>query len=796
MLRNYLLIALRNFSRNKVYSILNVIGLAVGITAFILIALYVQYELSFDKYHENADRIYRIVKERRNKSTKTPAALAPVFKETFPEVAAAARIIQDKETIISRGRNHIVEKEFYWADPEIFDIFTLPVVKGDPESALREPFSIVLSERTALKYFGNEDPIGQVLTVNDKNEYKVGGVFRDMPANSHFVMDAIVPYKTYFQLSNADITGWSANFSYTYFKLREGANPKDLQKKIHPMLEIPLYKRAGLAEPYPEVYFSIQPLTEIHLHSHRMQEIEVNNDIKYILLFSAIGFLILLVACINYMNMATARSVRRGKEVGMRKMAGAGRKQLIVQFLSESVTITVLATLISLAMIFMLLPAFNRLVERPLQFNPIADPWLFPRLLAVILFVGLFSGSYPALRISGLKPADVLSGAFSKSAKGSALRNVLVLCQFSITIILIVCTLTVREQLMFMQNSDVGYEKEQTIILDARDGAVRRNIEVIKTELLQYSDITAVATSTRLPNDIDTFISRPLNENNPNELMTIFYNSADYDFIDLYNISIVKGRNFSRDFPSDRNGAFLVNEAFVRAVEWDSPIGREFEPWDGMFGEGETGKIVGVMQDFHLQSLHSPIAPLFIMLNPRDFAKISIKINTSNIPATLEYVKKVMGKISPNFPFRYSFFDEAFDQAYETEVRMVGVFSAFAVLAIIIACLGLFGLAAFAAEQRTKEIGIRKVLGASNAGIFLLLSREFLKWVLIANVIAWPVAYFYTQKWLQGFAYRIHIAVWMYFFSAFLALFISFITVSRQAYKASVANPAKALKFE
>ena len=788
MLRNYFLIALRNLNKNKTYSILNIAGLAVGLTAFILIALYVQYELSYDRYHENADRIFRVV--RSENRTKTPAALAPAFMETFPEVVSAARIIQNRDMLISRGQNHIIEEEFYWADPEIFDIFTLPFVEGDPKSALTEPFSIVLSEKTTIKYFGNENPIGQTLTVNDNIEFKVGGVFCDMPDNCHFVMDVIVPYTTFFQVSNNDVTSWTSNFSYTYFILQEGASPEELQNKIHPILERPLFIRAGIEEPYPEVFF-IQPVKEIHLHSHRMQEISVNNDIKYILLFSAIGFFILLVACINYMNMATARSVRRGKEVGMRKMVGARRKQLVVQFLSESVTITVLAMIISLGMILIVLPAFNRLVERPLQLNPINNPQLFVGLILIIVFVGLFSGSYPALLISGFKPITVLRGSFTKSSKGSSLRNALVLVQFSITIILIVCTLTVQEQLKFVKNRDAGYAKEQIITLGTRDRIVRQNIEAIKTELLQNSDITAVATSERLPNDIDTFMSRYLNENKPEELITIFYNSADYDFVDLYDISIVEGRNFSRDFPSDQNGVYLVNEAAVRAAEWESPVGLEFTPW-----EGRTGTIVGVMKDFHLQSLHSPIAPLFIFFEPSNFSNISIKINTSHIPATLAYVKSVMEKFSPHYPFDYSFFDAVYDQAYHTEERMVNIFSSFAVLAIIIACLGLFGLAAFAAEQRTKEISIRKVMGASTAGIFFLLSKEFIKWVLIANIIAWPVAYFYTQKWLQGFAYRMKIPVWMYFFSALLALFISFLTVSWQAYKASVSNPMKSLKYE
>jgi len=787
MLRNYLFIASRNLMKNKVYSFINITGLAVGLAAFVLIALYVQYELSYDKYHENADHMYRVVREGR---TFTPAPLGPALKENFPEVVAVTRIIQSKNMLISHKQNHFLEGEFYWAGPETFKIFTIPFIMGDPETSVNNPFSIVLSQRAAKKYFGNEDPMGKVLTVNNRTNFNVTGVFSDMPANSHFVMDFVVPYDTYFQVSNNDINNWGSNFSYTYFLLQEGTNPDGFENKIHPVIERPLFERAGFKKPYPKMY-SIQPIAEIHLHSHRMQEIGVNNDIKYILLFSAIAFLILFIACINYMNLATARSIRRAKEVGMRKVVGAQRKQLIVQFLSESVAMTFLALFLSLIIILMALPVFNSLVERQLSINPVTNPQFFVGLIFIVFIVGLFAGSYPAMRVSKFRPISVLSGVFTKGSKGLVLRNILVLVQFSITIILIICTLTIREQLKFVKNRDMGYSKEHIMTLPVQDRAIRQNIQPIKTELLRHSDVLAVSTSGRLPNDIDTFTSRDWTGRNPDEPIPIFYNTTDYNFIDLFDIQIVEGRNFSMDFPSDVNGVFLVNEAAVRVAEWDSPIGRKLTHW-----RGNTGKIVGIMKDFHHHSLHRPIDPLYILLDPSDFSTISIKIKSTHIPATIDYVGSVMKKFSPNFPFAYSFFDDLFESAYHTEQKMVSIFSSFALLAILIACLGLFGLAAFAAEQRTKEIGIRKVVGASIPKIILLLSKEFIRWVVLANIIAWPVAYFTMNKWLQNFAYRTDVNIVLFLFAAVMALAVAGMTVSVQSVKAAVANPVNSLKYE
>ncbi len=787
MFKNYLTITLRNLKKNITFSSLNIIGLAVGMAAFILILLYVRNELSYDKHHENAGRIYRVIREGR---AFTPAALGPELMGKIPEVESAARIIRSSDTLVSHQEDSFLEQEFYWADPEFLRIFAFPFVRGNPEAALNDPFAIVLSQKAAEKYFGDADPLGSILKVSERYSFKVTGVFADMPPNSHFVMDVVVPYATYFRITSNDITGWQSNFSYTYLLLRKGAESQETEDKIHTFIVTPLFKEAGVKGPYPK-YFFTQPITEIHLHSHLEQEVGVNNDMKYIILFTSVAFLILFIACVNYMNLATARSLRRGKEVGMRKVVGAKKGQLIAQFLGESVVMAVLAMVFSLMIALAALPAFNNLVQRQLRLNPLSDPQLFFGLVFITLLVGLFAGSYPAMRMSGFRPIAVLSGTFSRSHKGSALRNVCVLVQFGITIFLIVCTLTVREQLEYIKRVDMGYEREQIITLPVRTGSVRRNIQSIKTALLQSSDIVAVAASARLPNDIDTFTSRDWTGKNPKKPIPIYYNTADYDYVDLFGMELVQGRNFSRDFPSDQTGAFLVNETAVRVAEWESPLEREFTHWNG-----QTGKIVGVLKDFHLHSLHRPIAPLCIYLNPQAFTNIAIKIRSTDIPETLAYVEGVMKKFSPGTPFSYAFFDEVFARAYLTDQRMGRVFGAFALLGIVIACLGLFGLATFAAEQRTKEIGIRKVVGASGPRIFLLLSKEFLQWVLLANLIAWPAAYFAMQRWLQNFAYRAPVGIAVFLISGGAALLIAYLTVSYRSIKSARANPVESLRYE
>ncbi len=793
MFKNYLKIACRNLMRQKEYSFLNITGLTIGTTCCILLLLYLQFELSYDQFHTHADPIYRVIREGK---AFTPAPLGPKLMADLPEIEAAARFIKDDHILIAHENENFLENDFYWADPEMFNIFTFHFLQGNPQTALNEPFSILLSEKIAKKYFKDGDPIGKRLKVQKGSEFIVTGIFADLPENSHFNMNFIVPYRTYFQISGNEITNWFSNFTYTYLLMREGVQPADLERKITTVIESDLYKNlppeilSQIKAPYPRIFY-IQPLTEIHLYSHLRQEIGDNNDIKYIWLFAAIALMILMIACMNYINLATARAVQRGKEVGIRKVVGAQRIQVWHQFFGESLVLTLLTMVISIILVQLALPAFNNLVDRRLQFNPIQNPQLFFGLILLTILVGFVAGSYPALSISGFKPILVLKGAFTRSSKGVALRNTLVVAQFAITIFLIICTLIIRNQLHFVKNFAPGYSKDQIITLPVRDREIRRGIQAIKAELLRHPNIRGVTTAACLPNDINTFTNANWPGVNPEARFTTNYNTVDYDFIDLFEIELVAGRNFSSEFPADEKGAFLLNEAAVKAAQFTNPVGQEFIHW-----AGDTGRVVGVVKDFHLHSLHQPIEPLYLFLAPRDFSFISVKINATDIPATIAHLKGVLHKFSPDYPFEYSFFDEIFAQAYKSEQRIVAIFSSFTILAILIACLGLFGLVSYSVASRIKEIGIRKVLGASVPGILLLLIKEFFKWILISNLLAWPLAFLYSQRWLQNFAYRTPIDIWVFFISTLLALATALITVSYQTFRAAYANPVVSLRYE
>ncbi len=787
MFRNYLRVALRNLRRGGIHSALNAGGLAVGIAAFLLIALYVRFELSYDRANPFSGRVYRVVREGR---AFTPAPLGPALTEKIPEVDAAARIMRSPATMISRDDRQFLEDDFYWAGPEIFAIFPPAFIAGDPRTALDDPMAVVLSRSAAVKWFGTADALGKRLTVNEDLEFMVSGVFRDQPVNSHFRMNAVVPYETYFRADNGGLDSWTSNFTYTYCRLREGASPKAVAGKVAAEIEAPLFRSFGAKEPFPR-YFHFQPVTDIHLRSHLLQEMEGNGDIKYVILFAAVAVLILAIACVNYTNLAVARSLRRGREVGLRKVVGARKGQLVVQYLGESVGLAAAATLGAVAIVFLALPAFSDLVGRSLAFRPFGSPGLLAGLVLLVLVVGTAAGFYPALRMSGFRPIAVIGGSFTRSRKGSRLRNALILFQFATTIGLIVCALAVRGQMRFIDTADLGFSREQIVTIPVHGRSVRQNLGALQTELLRDPAVKAVATSERLPDNIDTFTSRDWTGRNPDPPLPIYYDGVSHDFVRLFGLSIVEGRDFSRDFPSDENGAFLLNETAVKLAGWESAVGRRFADWSG-----QAGTIVGVIKDFHSQSLHHPIAPLYLFLNPRSFETISVKIDTAALPAVLSRVREVFRRGAPGVPFAFSFFDEVFGRAYAAERRAAGIFGAFSALAIILACLGLFGLTAFSAEQRTREVGIRKVLGASGSRILALLSREFIAWVVLANLLAWPAAYWIMDQWLRKFAYRIHLGPAPFLAAGAAVVLIASLTVAWQSARAVKADPVDCLRYE
>jgi len=801
MFKNNLIIAWRNIKKSKAYSALNIFGLAVGMAVFILITLYVRYELSYDRYHENARNIYQINNVSpgndylgSNVFVPSPGPMAGALVRDFPEVQAAARIVNDGNTLFKIGTESFLEKAFFWADPQLFEIFSFPLVRGDQASALKDPFSILLSERESRRFFGGSDPIGRTIlyqAAGKAYEFRVSGIFRDIPANSHFVMDAVASFETMSRVMDWGITEWGSNSFYTYLLLRPGASAAALDAKMPAFID----KNGGddvWSVQGQKIRYFLFPLTRIHLHSRGHFPIAPTADARFVLLFATIAVLVLVIACVNYMNLSTARSLKRAKEIGLRKVVGAAKGQIRRQFLGDSMLTALLALLAAAGLVRAALPVFSSFVQREIAFNPFRDAVLMPGLILLALLVGAAAGSYPALVVSSFRPAATLKGSGSLRFKGRIMRDVLIVFQFAASITLIICTMGVRGQLRFIRNADMGYGREQILVLRT-NGGVSQNAEAFKAELRRNPSILAVSASISLPNNISSSTQAKW-PGKPEDLqIPIYVQEADYDFVDLYGLKIVQGRNFSRSFSSDANGAFLINEAARKALGWDDPLGREFGHW----GNDKTaGRIVGVVKDFHMHSLHLPIMPLYIYLNPQKGRVLSIKIQGRNIPETIAAIKRTWERFADGYPFEYRFFDEIFDQAYRTEQRLGTMFGVFAGLAVLIACLGLVGLAAFAAEQKTKEIGIRKVLGASSPGIVVLISHEFMKWVVLANLLAWPIGYFAMKSWLRSFAFRTSLTLPMFLIAGIGAFAIAAAVIALQTRRAAAANPIDSIRYE
>ncbi len=786
MFKNYFKIAVRNLMRNRFYSFVNIFGLAFGMAITILIALYVQYELSFDRYHKNADRIYRVAftNSQQDEFAVTHAPLAPVLRREFPEVESAARILIHHNATVIHNQKRYTEENFYFAEPELFEIFSIEFKKGDPENVFKYLNSVLISERIAEKYFGNEDPLGKFITRSSSTRFMVTGIYANFPENSHFTMDFIAPFELIKGNLDSDWENW--RYTYTYVLLRKGTHPGELEKKFPSVIDRYKYSGVQIGESSKDTYF-LQQLTKIHLSSHLNGEINPNSDIKYIFALTSFALLLLIIVCINYINLVTAGSSERSREVGIRKVVGARKSQLVKQFFGESVLLTLFAALLSIIIVISILPSFNRLVERDLDLN---GPFLF-FLASLIFCVGLFSGIYPALFMSSFKPVEIIGKKFRSSAKGQILRNILFTFQFAVFTIFLISNFVIKDQIHYLFHTDVGYGKEQIVTIRIRDRSVWDRVETIKTGLKENPEILMVSASSQLPNYFRWYsdLGFPGDENE----RPIKTNSGqvDYDFVDLYGIKIIEGRNFSREFPSDAQGAFLVNETLVKALGWENPVGRELIH----FG-GTVGKIVGIMRDFNYQPLHNPIGPLYFFMRHTEIQYISVKINTARIPETLAFIENKMAEFSPGYPFEYSFFDDVFRRTYHTEQKMGDIIAILMGIVLIVTCLGLLGLAVFITEQKTKEIGIRKVLGAGTPRIIVLLSKDFMKWIVIANAIAWPAAYFAMTKWLQNFAYRIDIAPLIFILSALITLFIASLTVSFRVVKIARANPVESLRYE
>ncbi len=786
MFKNYLKIALRNIRKHKGYSFINIAGLAIGVASCLLLFLWVQDELSYDRYHDNADRIYRVVSQyeaegKVRRSAKTSAPVGPALVNDFPEIEKAVRFSRNG-FVVSYQNKRFVE-QVYFTDPEIFDAFTFPLVKGNPKNALKEPHSIVISEEMSRKYFGDEDPSGKIITLGERRDYKITGIFKDIPQNSHFRFHFLGLFSDY---ASRHFDQWGISNYWTYILVSENFSLDEFKAKSPQFVE----KYRGKESRYVfKTSYPLQALTRIHLHSNLRGEHRPNSNIGTIYIFSAIAVFILLIACLNYINLSTARYALRAKEVGLRKVVGATRPQLIKQFLGETFLFSFIALPLSVMLAELFLPLFNSLSGKKLAVHYFDSIFLVPGLAFIILCVGFASGILPAFFISALRPVSALRGMLKASSKGSALRKTLIVSQFAISIIFLVSTFTVLSQLNYMRNKNLGLDKEHVVTIPIYDKDAMGKLETIKNEFYQSSSVLSVSVSDFFPGKATLYQDYWYEGMHESEYHMIRWFVVDHDFIETFGIELIAGRNFSKRFPSDVEHAYILNESAVKEIGWESPVGKELEIMN-------KGPVIGVVKDFHFRPLHQPIEPAALYICPKYFQYISVRISPTDVSRSIDFLKAKWQALVPGQTFQYSFLDEDFDRLYRAEMRLSQIFTVVTFLAIFIACLGLFGLAAFEALQRTKEMGIRKVLGASAAGIMVLLSKEFTKWVLLANIIAWPVAYYAMNRWLQNFAYRISIGPWVLILSAVVAFIIALLTVSYQAVKVSFANPVDTLRYE
>ncbi|MBN1224221.1 MAG: ABC transporter permease [Candidatus Aminicenantes bacterium] len=799
MFKNYLKSAIRNVQRHRGYAFINITGLAIGMACCILITAYILRDISYDRFHEKADRIYRVVVDANvggmtAKIAVSNTPLAPVLKKDYPEVLDVVRIDTLPRVLVKYQDRQFYEDKIVFADASIFDVFSFPIIKGDTDSALSAAHTVVLTEDTAKKYFGNEDPVGKILNFYDQYNFSVTGVVKNVPRNSHFSFDFLCSFESLYARDRNEMEVWLNFNKYTYVLLQNGFDYRILEQKLPALVD--RYMGSDLKAIGGEIRYFLQPLRSIHLHSHLENEISGNSNILYIYIFSGIAFFIILIACINFMNLATARSAMRAREVGMRKVIGAARKDLVKQFLGESIFYSAVALIIALILVQIALPLFSALSGLELRMNYGELPWLIPGLLGLTLLVGVAAGSYPALFLSSFQPAAVLKNAHKTGTGNFRMRSILVISQFVISVTLIIGTLIIINQLKFMKNKDLGFDKNNLLTVRIMDRKIRQSLDYVKTELQKLPGVASVSVSSSVPGEgVDVMPIVPEGFTEDQALLAERIN-VDQDVMASWGMEIVKGRNFSKDFASDPQEAVIINETAAKRFGWDDPVGKTVQAAGDTPMQWEKKTVIGVVKDFHTDSLHKAIMPLYLTNIPDYLDTLSIKLDSADTAQVLETIKDKWNAIDPGRPLDYSFLDQTFGSKYKVEERLSDIFASFTLMAIFIACLGLFGVASFVSEQRTKEVGIRKVLGASIPGIVALLSKNFIKLVLIANLIAWPIAYFAMTRWLEKFAYRASMNPWIFFLSGIATLFIAIITVSYQSIKASISDPVKAIKYE
>ena len=807
MLKNYLKIAFRNLSKNKFYTSVNIIGLAVGLATCLLIFLYVVDELNYDKYNTNADRIYRVNNEIKFNGNyldlaQVPAVMGSTMLHEMPLVQQYVRMSWHGSFLVKKGGENIQEQRVGFADSTLFDVFTLPVIAGHAKTALKDYHSLVITETIAKKYFNSTDVVGKTMLMNDTSNYMITAVIKDIPKQSHFHFDFFVPM---LENGGSNEDNWLSEDYSTYILLKKNTDVKQVEAQLNPFMD----KHVGpqlqsmanmsiddLQKGGGYIRASLTPLADIHLHSNKQAELKANGNAEYVYIFSGIALMILLIACVNFMNLSTARSSNRAKEVGVRKVLGSLKKNLIHQFLTESFLVSFIALSIAILVAWLLLPYFNQLAGKEINATTLFQPIMILSLVGLMLIVGFLAGSYPAFILSSFQPIDVLKGKLYGGFKRSWLRNSLVVFQFIISIVLIFETIVIYNQLYYIHNKDIGFNRNRVVTI-SHTNALGNQTESFKNELLQISGVQSATMSGYLPvnytRSSNTYFTSPTL--NPNTGITMQSWTVDENYIPTLDLKMLEGRNFSQKYLTDSTG-IIINEAAAKFLATKDLLNKNFYTAKGAEMNGQDKfHIIGIVKNFNFSSLRDVVTPLALFLG-KDIGSISVRINSTNVPNAVAQIKNKWKTIAPSQPFDYSFMDDDFNKLYTTEQRTGNIFITFAVLAILIACLGLFGLVTYAAEQRTKEIGIRKVLGATVSNIAGMLSTDFLKLVLIAFVIASPIAWWAMNKWLQHFAYRINISWWIFITAGISATLIALFTISFQSIKAALANPVKSIKTE
>ncbi len=792
MFKNLFKIAIRNIFKDLGYSSLNILGLTLGIASALFLIIYIADEVSYDRYHEKADRIYRVVShisETDDEFTWIVAQIpfGPQIVQDYPEVEHSVRFIGGGRELFKYEDKEFYEEEFFFADSNVFDVFTYEFIKGSPEGALIEPNTIVISEKISAKYFGNEEPIGKTL-LNGEDAYRVTGVIKEVPFNSHFRFDALMSRRSL----PAEMGNWGSFGVFTYILLPEGLDYKEFENKITEMYDkymAEIFQSLGIT-----IEYILQPITDIHLKSTFEGEPEPTGSYAYVIIFAVVALFLVLIAAMNYMNLATARSAKRAREVGLRKVVGSHRGSLIFQFLTESTVLTFISLLLSIVLVVLLLPQFNNLAGKSYEVFVLYSPVTILTMIVIIVVVGIFGGSYPAFYLSRFSPVIVLKGEITKGSSGSAFRKVLVVIQFTISVAMIISTLVVYKQLNYLKTKDLGYDMNNVISMQFTTQEMIQKYSVLKQALLENPNIKNVSsTNTRLGQGSSKSL---FNVETTDGMQQRGINMAvvDHDFIETLGITMLEGRDFQEDMPSDTLLGVIVNETMAKRFNWDKPLGKKVElEYEGV--EYLRATVIGLMKDYHQTGMYNDIETLMLLYSTENRI-VYAKLDDKDIQGTIRYIEGRWNEIFPNEPFTYTFLSDRFNEQFGADEKRGFIFTLFTVLAILIACLGLFGLASYTVEQRTKEIGIRKVVGASEGTVVKLISKEFLVLITISIIIAFPLSFYFMRDWLQQFVYRTNLGLYVFVLAGIISIGITFITISFQAWKAANTNPSESLRVE